>query len=92
VNDTRLAKGREILASTSAVRRGREAYGVDRYAIAAIWGSNPKRFATKGRSERAAIDPATALALRRPSRQSISAMTFLSAAEILITRFQPRNR
>jgi membrane-bound lytic murein transglycosylase B len=50
VNDNRLAKGREILAKYKpqfdAVEK---AYGVDRYAIAAIWGI------ADGRSQRSAI-------------------------------------
>jgi len=39
VNDNRLAKGREVLTKyKAAVDATEKAYGVDRYAIAAIWG------------------------------------------------------
>ena len=65
VNDTRLAKGREILAKYKpqfdAVEK---AYGVDRYAIAAIWGIEFELLHPDGRSQRIAVH--RDLGLRRP--------------------------
>ncbi len=56
VNDDRLAKGREILAKYKPQFDATEkAYGVDRYAIAAIWGIEFELFDHDGRSQRAAI-------------------------------------
>ena len=65
VNDNRLAKGREILAKYKpqfdAVEK---AYGVDRYAIASIWGIEFELFDADGRPQRAAVDGDAGL--RRP--------------------------
>ena len=56
VNDNRLAKGREILAKYKPQFDATEkAYGVDRYAIAAIWGIEFELLDPDGRPQRAAI-------------------------------------
>ncbi len=65
VNDARLAKGREILARyKSQFDAAEKAYGVDRHAIAAIWGIEFELLHPDGRPQRVAIhrDPG----LRRP--------------------------
>ncbi len=56
VNDNRLARGREILAKYKPQFDATEkAYGVDRYAIAAIWGIEFELFDPDGRPQRAAV-------------------------------------
>ena len=58
VNDNRLAKGREILAKYKPQFDAAEkAYGVDRYAVASIWGIEFELFDADGRSQRGAIRP-----------------------------------
>ena len=71
VNDNRLAKGREILAKYKPQFDATEkAYGVDRYAIAAIWGIEFELFDADGRPQRAAIDRDAGL--HRPPPEPIS--------------------
>src|SRR6202158_4119539 len=81
VNDVRLAKGREILAKYKpqfdAVEK---AYGVDRYAIAAIWGIE-SNYSTQMGDRRVLQSTATLACIGR--RQKYFRDEFLSALEIL---------
>jgi membrane-bound lytic murein transglycosylase B len=81
VNDVRLAKGREILArykpQFDAVEK---AYGVDRYAIAAIWGIE-SNYSTQMGDRSVLQSTATLACIGR--RQSYFKDEFLSALEIL---------
>ena len=81
MNDNRLAKGREILAKYKpqfdAVEK---AYGVDRYAIASIWGIEFELLDADGRPQRGAVDGDTGLLGRR---QAYFKDEFLTALEIL---------
>ncbi|MBV9562373.1 MAG: lytic murein transglycosylase [Bradyrhizobium sp.] len=81
VNDARLAKGREILAKYKpqfdAVER---AYGVDRYAIAAIWGIE-SNYSTQIGDRSVLQSTATLACIGR--RQQYFRDEFLSALEIL---------
>ncbi len=65
VNDNRMAKGREVLAKYKpqfdAVEK---AYGVDRYAVASIWGIEFELFDADGRPQRGEFDGDAGL--RRP--------------------------
>src|ERR1700704_3504228 len=81
VNDTRLAKGREVLAKYKpqfdAVEK---AYGVDRYAIAAIWGIE-SNYSTQMGDRSVLNSTATLACIGR--RQKYFRDEFLSALEIL---------
>jgi lytic murein transglycosylase len=81
VNDNRLAKGREILAKYKpqfdAVEK---AYGVDRYAIAAIWGIE-SNYSTQMGDRSVLQSTATLACVGR--RQKYFRDEFLSALEIL---------
>ncbi len=81
VNDTRLAKGREILTKYrpqfDAVEK---AYGVDRYAIAAIWGIE-SNYSTQMGDRSVLNSTATLACIGR--RQKYFRDEFLSALEIL---------
>src|SRR6202035_2954131 len=81
VNDNRLAKGREILAKYKpqfdAVEK---AYGVDRYAIAAIWGIE-SNYSTQIGDRSVLQSTATLACIGR--RQKYFKDEFLSALEIL---------
>jgi membrane-bound lytic murein transglycosylase B len=81
VNDTRLAKGREILAKYKpqfdAVEK---AYGVDRYAVAAIWGIE-SNYSTQMGDRSVVNSTATLACIGR--RQAYFKDEFLSALEIL---------
>ena len=81
VNDNRLAKGREILAKYKpqfdAVEK---AYGVDRYAIAAIWGIE-SNYSTQMGDRSVLQSTATLACIGR--RQKYFRDEFLSALEIL---------
>src|SRR4051812_23901334 len=81
VNDVRLAKGREILAKYKpqfdAVEK---AYGVDRYAIAAIWGIE-SNYSTQMGDRSVLQSTATLACIGR--RQKYFRDEFLSALEIL---------
>jgi lytic murein transglycosylase len=81
VNDNRLAKGREILAKYKpqfdAVEK---AYGVDRYAIAAIWGIE-SNYSTQMGDRSVLQSTATLACIGR--RQKYFKDEFLSALEIL---------
>jgi membrane-bound lytic murein transglycosylase B len=81
VNDVRLAKGREILAKYKpqfdAVEK---AYGVDRYAIAAIWGIE-SNYSTQMGDRSVLNSTATLACIGR--RQKYFKDEFLSALEIL---------
>jgi membrane-bound lytic murein transglycosylase B len=81
VNDVRLAKGREILAKYKpqfdAVEK---AYGVDRYAIAAIWGIE-SNYSTQMGDRSVLNSTATLACIGR--RQKYFRDEFLSALEIL---------
>ena len=81
VNDDRLAKGREILAKYKpqfdAVEK---AYGVDRYAIAAIWGIE-SNYSTQMGDRSVLQSTATLACIGR--RQTYFRDEFLSALEIL---------
>ena len=81
VNDNRLARGREILAQYKAQFDATEkAYGVDRYAIAAIWGIESNYSAQIG--DRSVLQStATLSCIGR--RQAYFRDEFLSALEIL---------
>src|SRR4029077_13185534 len=81
VNDTRLAKGREILAKYTPQFDGTEkAYGVDRYAIAAIWGIE-SNYSTQMGDRSVLQSTATLACIGR--RQKYFRDEFLSALEIL---------
>ena len=81
VNDTRLAKGREVLAKYKpqfdAVER---AYGVDRYIIASIWGIE-SNYSTRGGDRSVLNSTATLACIGR--RQKYFRGEFLAAVEIL---------
>ena len=81
VNDNRLAKGREILAKYKpqfdAVEK---AYGVDRYAIAAIWGIE-SNYSTQMGDRNVVQSTATLACVGR--RQAYFKDEFLTALEIL---------
>jgi peptidoglycan lytic transglycosylase B len=81
VNDDRLAKGREILAQyKSQFDAAERAYGVDRYAIAAIWGIESNYSAQMG--DRNVLQSTATLACVG-RRQKYFKDEFLSALEIL---------
>jgi peptidoglycan lytic transglycosylase B len=81
VNDNRLAKGREILAKYKAQFDAAEkAYGVDRYAIAAIWGIE-SNYSTQMGDRNVVQSTATLACIGR--RQAYFKDEFLSALEIL---------
>jgi membrane-bound lytic murein transglycosylase B len=81
VNDNRLAKGREILTKYKAQFDATEkAYGVDRYAIAAIWGIE-SNYSTQMGDRSVLQSTATLACVGR--RQSYFRDEFLSALEIL---------
>ncbi|WP_394566346.1 lytic murein transglycosylase [Bradyrhizobium sp. 31Argb] len=81
VNDNRLAKGREILAKYKAQFDAAEkAYGVDRYAIAAIWGIE-SNYSTQMGDRSVVQSTATLACIGR--RQDYFKDEFLSALEIL---------
>jgi len=83
VNDARLARGREILAKYKpqfdAVEK---AYGVDRYAIAAIWGIE-SNYSTQMGDRSVLQSTATLACVGR--RQNYFRDEFLTALEILTT-------
>src|ERR1700737_2061546 len=81
VNDNRLAKGKEILAKYQAQFDATEkAYGVDRYAIAAIWGIE-SNYSTQMGDRSVLQSTATLSCIGR--RQAYFKDEFLSALEIL---------
>jgi membrane-bound lytic murein transglycosylase B len=81
VNDNRLAKGREILSHYKAQFDATEkAYGVDRYAIAAIWGIE-SNYSTQMGDRSVLQSTATLACIGR--RQNYFRDEFLSALEIL---------
>jgi lytic murein transglycosylase len=81
VTDTRIARGREVLAQYKpqfdAVER---AYGVDRYVIAAIWGIE-SNYSTRGGDRSVLRSTATLACVGR--RQKYFKDEFLAALEIL---------
>lgn len=81
VSDTRLAKGREILAKYNPQFDATErAYGVDRYIIAAIWGIE-SNYSTQMGDRNVVQSTATLACIGR--RQAYFKDEFLSALEIL---------
>jgi peptidoglycan lytic transglycosylase B len=81
VNDNRLAKGREILAKYKPqFDTVEKAYGVDRYAIAAIWGIE-SNYSTQMGDRSVLQSTATLACIGR--RQKYFRDEFLSALEIL---------
>lgn len=81
VSDARLAKGREILAKYKAQFDATEqAYGVDRYIIAAIWGIE-SNYSTQMGDRSVVQSTATLACIGR--RQAYFKDEFLSALEIL---------
>ena len=81
VNDNRLAKGREILAKYKPQFDAAErAYGVDRYAVAAIWGIE-SNYSTQMGDRSVLQSTATLSCIGR--RQKYFRDEFLSALEIL---------
>jgi lytic murein transglycosylase len=81
VNDVRLAKGREILAQYKAQFDAAEkTYGVDRYAVAAIWGIE-SNYSTQMGDRSVLNSTATLACIGR--RQAYFKDEFLSALEIL---------
>ncbi|MCA1451974.1 lytic murein transglycosylase [Bradyrhizobium sp. BRP22] len=81
VNDNRLAKGREILAKYKAQFDAAEkTYGVDRYAVAAIWGIE-SNYSTQMGDRSVVQSTATLACIGR--RQAYFKDEFLSALEIL---------
>jgi lytic murein transglycosylase len=81
VNDNRLAKGREILAKYKAQFDAVEkSYGVDRYAIAAIWGIE-SNYSTQIGDRNVLNSTATLACIGR--RQAYFKDEFLTALEIL---------
>ncbi len=81
VNDNRLAKGREVLTKYKAQFDATEkAYGVDRYAIAAIWGIE-SNYSTQVGDRSVLQSTATLACIGR--RQAYFRDEFLSALEIL---------
>jgi lytic murein transglycosylase len=81
VNDTRLAKGREVLAKYKTQFDAAErAYGVDRYIIAAIWGIE-SNYSTQMGDRNVLRSTATLACVGR--RQGYFKDEFLTALEIL---------
>jgi lytic murein transglycosylase len=81
VTDTRLQKGREILATyKEAFDAAERAYGVDRYVVAAIWGIE-SNYGTQGGDRSVLRSTATLACVGR--RQAYFREEFLSALEIL---------
>jgi lytic murein transglycosylase len=81
VNDTRLARGREMLAKYAPTFAAVEkAYGVDRYVIAAIWGIE-SNYSTQGGDRSVLNSTATLACIGR--RQAYFKDEFLAALEIL---------
>ena len=81
VNDTRIAKGREILATYKAQFDAVErAYGVDRYIIASIWGVE-SNYSTQGGDRSVLNSTATLACIGR--RQAYFRGEFLAGIEIL---------
>lgn len=81
VNDNRLAKGREILAKYKPQFDAAEkAYGVDRYAVAAIWGIE-SNYSTQMGDRNVVQSTATLACVGR--RQAYFKDEFLTALEIL---------
>jgi peptidoglycan lytic transglycosylase B len=81
VNDNRLAKGKEILAKYKAQFDASEkAYGVDRYAVAAIWGIE-SNYSTQMGDRNVVNSTATLACVGR--RQGYFKDEFLTALEIL---------
>ena len=81
VNDARITRGREILNENRAAFDAVEkAYGIDRYAIAAIWGIE-SNFSTAGGERPVVRSTATLACIGR--RQNYFRDEFLSALEIL---------
>jgi membrane-bound lytic murein transglycosylase B len=81
VNDNRLAKGREILAKyKTQFDAVEQSYGVDRYAIAAIWGIE-SNYSTQMGDRSVLQSTATLACIGR--RQKYFRDEFLSALEIL---------
>src|SRR5215470_17389265 len=81
VNDTRLARGKEILAKYKPQFDATEkAYGVDRYIVAAIWGIE-SNYSTQMGDRSVVQSTATLACVGR--RQSYFKDEFLSALEIL---------
>jgi lytic murein transglycosylase len=81
VNDNRLARGREVLAQYKPQFDAMEkAYGVDRYAIAAIWGIE-SNYSTQMGDRSVLNSTATLACIGR--RQAYFKDEFLSALEIL---------
>jgi membrane-bound lytic murein transglycosylase B len=81
VSDTRLAKGREILAKyKSQFDATEKAYGVDRYIVAAIWGIE-SNYSTQMGDRSVLNSTATLACIGR--RQAYFKDEFLSALEIL---------
>jgi lytic murein transglycosylase len=81
VNDTRMQKGREVLAKYREIFDAVEkAYGVDRYTIAAIWGVETN-YSTQAGDRSVLRSTATLACVGR--RQGYFKDEFLSALEIL---------
>src|SRR6266849_5175533 len=81
VNDNRLARGREVLAKyKSDFDAAEKAYGVDRFAIAAIWGIE-SNYSTQMGDRKVLQSTATLACVGR--RQKYFRDEFLSALEIL---------
>jgi lytic murein transglycosylase len=81
VNDNRLAKGREILAKYKAQFDAAEkTYGVDRYAVAAIWGIE-SNYSTQMGDRSVLNSTATLACIGR--RQAYFKDEFISALDIL---------
>ncbi len=81
VSDTRIARGREILAQYKPQFDAMErAYGVDRYIVAAIWGIE-SNYGTQGGDRSVVNSTATLACVGR--RQAYFKDEFLSALEIL---------
>ena len=81
VNDTRIARGREILARYKPQFDAMErAYGVDRYIVASIWGIE-SNYGTQGGDRSVVNSTATLACVGR--RQAYFKDEFLSALEIL---------
>jgi membrane-bound lytic murein transglycosylase B len=81
VNDTRMQRGREVLAQYKTVFDAVEkAYGVDRYVIASIWGVE-SNYSTQGGDRDVVRSTATLSCVGR--RQEYFRNEFLSALEIL---------
>lgn len=81
VNDTRMQKGREVLARyKDFFDEVEKAYGVDRYIIAAIWGIE-SNYSTQGGDRSVLRSTATLACIGR--RQAYFKDEFLAALEIL---------